>query len=106
MRELKWSPAEKTLARQVFEQALDAELKETLAEFKARAAAASTPDEMWAVRGFLAERQDEIDEKYDYRYSRLILVFARLVREGRIREEQLDGLSGDKLEMIKGLLSL
>ena len=106
MRDLKWSPLEKTLARQVFEQALDAELKDTLAEFKARAAVASTPDEMWAVRGFLAERQDEIDEKYDYRYSRLILVFARLIREGRIREEQLDGLSGEKLEMINGLVSL
>lgn len=106
MRDLKWSPLEKTLARQIFELALDAELKETLAEFKERAAVASTPDEMWAVRGFLAERQDEIDEKYDYRYSRLILVFARLVREGRIREEQLDGLSGEKLEMIKDLLSL
>ena len=106
MHDLKWSPLEKKLARQVFEQALDAELEETLADFKARAAVASTPDEMWAVRGFLAERQDEIDEKYDYRYSRLILVFARLVREGRIREEQLDGLSGDKLEIIKGLLSL
>jgi len=106
MRELKWSPMEKRLARQVFEQALDAELKETLAEFKARAAAASTPGEMWPVGRFLADKQDEIDEKYDYRYSRLILVFARLLREGRIREEQLHGLSEDKVEIIKGFLSL
>ena len=44
--------------------------------------------------------------KYDYRYSQLILVFSRLLREGRIREEQLAGLSEEKLSYIRRVLSL
>jgi hypothetical protein len=106
MHDLKWSPSEKKLARQVFEQALELELNEILVEFKHRAATASTAEEMWAVRAFLAAKQREIDDKYDFRYSRLILLFSRLVREGRIRREQLDGLSDEKLSFVERVLSL
>ena len=48
----------------------------------------------------------EIEQKYDYRYSQLILVFGRLVREGRIAEEQLRGLSEEKLSYIRRFVSL
>jgi hypothetical protein len=77
-----------------------------MAEFKSKAATAATPEEMWAVQGYLAHMQREIDEKYDYRYSQLILVFSRLVREGRLKEEQLQGLSEEKLSYIRHILSL
>ena len=49
MPDLKWSNAEKTLSRKLFEQALDSELAETLAEFKAKAAVAGKPEDMWAI---------------------------------------------------------
>jgi hypothetical protein len=39
--------------------------------------------------------------KYDYRYSQLISVFGRLIREGRLTEAHLEGLSQDKLEFIR-----
>ncbi len=106
MYDLKWSNAEKKLAREVFERALEAELKEIIAEFKVRAAAVATPEELWDIRAFLAERQREIDQKYAYRYSQLILVFSRLVREGRVQQEELAGLSNEKLSFIKRILSL
>jgi steroid 5-alpha reductase family enzyme len=106
MFDAKWSPSEKRLARELFEHALHAELNETVAESKARAAAVTSPEQMWSIRAFLAQRQREIDEKYDYRYSQLLLVFSRLVREGRLREEQLAGLSEDKLSIVKRFLSL
>ncbi|MDQ3261270.1 MAG: hypothetical protein ABIW48_01900 [Burkholderiales bacterium] len=106
MNDIKWSHAEKNLSRKVFEQALESELSEVVAEFKAKATATSTPEEMWNVRRFLASKEREIDEKYDYRYSQLILVFSRLLREGRIREEQLAGLSEEKLSYIRRILSL
>ncbi|MGC9998318.1 MAG: hypothetical protein ABSE79_23620 [Terriglobia bacterium] len=48
----------------------------------------------------------EVDRKYDYRYSRLITVFGRLLMEGWIAEADLDGLAEDKLQRIKGLASL
>jgi transcriptional/translational regulatory protein YebC/TACO1 len=104
--DLKWSESEKKLSRRVFEAALHAELADMIAKFKAKASAVTTPDDMWAVQDFLAKNQREIEQKYDYRYSQLILVFARLVREGRITEEQLQGLSEEKLSYIRNIVSV
>ena len=87
MRDIRWSEPEKKLSRHVFQSALQAELTDIMMKFKVMASAATTPDEMWAVRDFLEQAQREIEQKYDYRYSQLILVFGRLVREGRIAEE-------------------
>lgn len=106
MYDVKWSESEKKLSRRVFEAALRAELADIMAEFKSKASAVATPEEMWAVQKFLVRKQLEIDEKYDYRYSRLVVVFAGLLREGRIQEEQLHGLSEEKLSHIRRILSL
>ena len=84
MYDLKWSESEKKLARRVFEAALTAELAEIMAEFKARAATAAEPDDMWSIQEHLQHKRREIDEKYDYRYSQLPLVFGQLLREGRM----------------------
>ena len=86
MRELKWTEAEKKLSRRAFEVALQAELAEVLQDFKARAAAAQTPEDMWPVEHFLNHRRRELAAKYDYRYSQLISVFGRLIRERRLTE--------------------
>jgi hypothetical protein len=101
MHDRSWSAAEKKLACQLFEKAFEDELAETLATFKSKAQEASLPEDMWAVRDFLSDRQRDIDSKYDYRYSQLIFVFGRLLRERRIRHEQLAGLDDDKRAMIE-----
>lgn len=106
MHDLKWSEGEKKVARRVFEAALKAELTEVMVDFKARAAAAGQPDDMWSIEELLHRRRREIDDKYDYRYSQLLLVFGRLVREGRIQETQLAGLSEEKLSYIGRIASL
>jgi hypothetical protein len=106
MYDLKWSESEKKLSRRVFEIALRAELAEIMAELKAKALGVTTPEELWAIQDFLAEKRHEIEQKYDYRYSQLIIVFAKLVREGRIAEEQLHGLSEEKLSCIRHIVSL
>ena len=106
MHDLKWSESEKKLSRRLFDDALAAELAEILAEFKSKAAAAATTEEMWAIQDCLAQQQREIDGKYDYRYSQLLSVFGRLVREGRLRAEQLRGLSEDKLSYIERIAAL
>lgn len=92
-----WSDSEKKLARRVFEAALAAELAEVVADFKARAASAAEPDDLWAIEEHLRRKRLEIDRKYDYRYSQLILVFGQLLRESRIEEAQLVGLAEEKL---------
>ena len=105
MHDLKWSDSEKKLARRVFEAAVSTELEETIADFKSRAAAVSSPDEMWVLEDFLRRRRIDIDRKYDYRYSQLLLVFGQLLREKRIQDADLTGLSEDKLERIRRIAS-
>jgi hypothetical protein len=106
MDNLKWSESEKKLSRRVFEAALEAELSEILAEFKSKAAAAATAEAMWALEEYLAQKRREVDGKYDYRYSQLLFVFGRLVREGRLQEEQLSGLAPEKLSCIQRMQEL
>lgn len=95
-----WSPAEKKIARRVFDAALHRELAEVMQAFKSRAAKATEPDDMWSIQEFLTNARNSIDRKYDYRYSQLEFVFGRLLREGRISEGELAGLSEDKMQCI------
>ncbi|WP_298235410.1 hypothetical protein [uncultured Azohydromonas sp.] len=104
--DINWSKSEKKLAQQVFDAALKAELAEIVEDFKTRAAATAGIEGVWAIQEYLESKRREIDRKYDYRYSQLPLVFGRLLREGRIRMEQLDGLSGEKREIIQSIASL
>lgn len=103
---LKWSASEKKIARKAFDAALDAALAEVMAEFKQRAAAATTPEEMWQVEDYLQKQRRMIAETFDYRYSQLPLVFAGLIRKGLLDERLIAGLSEDKHEVIRRYLAL
>jgi hypothetical protein len=105
MQEFSWSGSEKKIARRAFDKALAAALAATMAEFRARAAAATTPDDMWAVEAFLRRRHRAIDDTFDYRYSRLPEVFVRLICDGHIDMASLDGLADDKLEIVRRSVS-
>ena len=101
MYELEWSQAEKKVARRAFDLALGKDLDALILEAKDRAAKIGEPSELWALEGWLTERRREIDRKYDYRYSILPLVFARLLRDGRLTEDDLHGLGQEKLDLIR-----
>jgi hypothetical protein len=51
------------------------------------------------------ETQRTLDSRYDYRYSQLIFVFAALLRERRLAEVELEGLSEEKLATIRLILA-
>lgn len=106
MYSLKWSDSEKRIARRVFDTVLQRELSEVMAEFKRLAAAAKVPEDMWAIGQILTAARRDIDSKYDYRYSQLVVVFGRLLREGHIQERDLHGLTEEKLEYIRKIASL
>ncbi len=95
-----WSATEKKIARRVYDASLQRELAAVMAHFKALAAECETPQDMWAVQEYLERMGREIDGKYDYRYSQLIFVFARLLREKRFEVQELQGLSEDKIASI------
>ncbi|OGB53154.1 MAG: hypothetical protein A2503_02635 [Burkholderiales bacterium RIFOXYD12_FULL_59_19] len=101
-----WKDSEKKIARRVFEAALQSELADIMATFKALAANAKEPEDMWKIQAFLAHAQRDIDGKYDYRYSQLELVFGRLLREKRIYEQDLNGIADEKLANILRIAEL
>jgi hypothetical protein len=101
LRDLKWSPAEKAIARKVYESALKEELEAVVRETKQMAAKIKQVGDVWDLEHHLTERRQEIDRQYDYRYSVLPEVFGLLIRQGRVREEDLHGLGDDKLHYIQ-----
>lgn len=103
MQDFKWTSAEKRIARTAFDAALQKELAEILAEFKARAAALQDVDALWSLLARTDRRRGQLDRKYDFRYSQLVLVFGLLLREGRIADADLHGLAEDKLAVIRAI---
>jgi photoprotection regulator FRP-like protein len=106
MRDMKWSQAEKIIARKAFDQALDREFEVVIREAKQMAGRIEQPSDLWELEGYLTRSRKEIDRMYDYRYSVLPLVFGNLIREGRLSEEELHGLADDKLAHIRSYAKL
>ena len=100
-REMAWSPAEKAIARKVFDGALQRELNEVMIEAKAMAEQIKEPNDLWQLEKYLTARRTEIDRGFDYRYSVLIPAFGNLLSRGRLSEAELQGLSDDKLDAIR-----
>ena len=65
------------------------------------AAKIDQPSDLWELERYLTQRRKEIDRQYDYRYSVLLFVFADLIQRGRLRDQDLHGLSEEKLGHIR-----
>lgn len=57
--------------------------------------------EVWDLEQFLTKRRSQIDRQFDYRYSVLIQVFGDLLHRGNLHEQELQGLSDDKIAAIR-----
>ncbi|MEO8278394.1 MAG: hypothetical protein ABI564_01810 [Ideonella sp.] len=80
--------------------AIISELNELVQSFKADAAKITNADELWTLVDSMRNKRHEFEGKYEYRYSILITVFARLVAEQRISSDDLDKPDEDKLAAI------
>ncbi len=101
MRDMTWTPAEKAVARKAFELAMERELNDVMARAKETASHIKRPADLWKLEAFLTASRKELDHKYEYRYSILPQVFGMLLREGWLKEEELRGLSEDKIRCAK-----
>ncbi|MBZ5525929.1 MAG: hypothetical protein LAP21_27205 [Acidobacteriia bacterium] len=105
-RDLTWSKTEKDVAKTIYANAYDKECRAILARLKQMTSEISDPEGIWGIYDYLSEQRKQFDGKYDYRYSVLPMVFARLIREGWLTEADLKGLREDKLEIIGRILRL
>jgi len=101
-----WSKVEKGVARRAYDLAYDRELAALADEVRRRAQKIAEPRHIWALHDYLTRKRKEIDEKYDYRYSQLVYVFARLIRDGWLSVDELAGLAEEKLARIRAWLEL
>jgi len=62
---------------------------------------ATSPSDLWRVHDHLSKQRDTVDRNYDYRYSKLLIVFAVLMREGWLAEADLAGIDAEKITEIK-----
>jgi len=103
MIEESWSRKEKAVARRAFENAYEKECKDLIKHIQRRANEANQPNDIWRLHDFLNDRIKEIEDKYDYRYSVFILVFARLLKEGWMTVGEIEGLNEGKIAKIRYL---
>ena len=106
MNELPWSATEKKVAREAFDRAIERERAAIRSEAAAMLAEAGDDEVIWRLHNFLSKKRRQFDQKYDFRYSQLIWVFANLMADGWVTEEDLAGLRPDKIEKIKGLVAI
>jgi hypothetical protein len=99
----KWTSLEKKVARDVFDKAYQREITALIQEVRVRANAIAEIDDLWQIHDFLSARRHEIDGKYDYRYSVLLFVFARLIQDGWLQLDELASLNQEKLAKISAL---
>ena len=98
--EVRWSAAEKKIPGSALRMASwSAAIR---ANAKKMLATASAPSDMWKVHDYLSVQRRATDKIYDYRYSVLLTVFARLLKEKRkLNVADLAGLQESEIEKIE-----
>ena len=100
---MSWTKAEKKHARELFDLALEREYRALIDEINDFQI--TSPDEVWTLRDRLNRKAKEMDEKYDYRYSQLMFVFAQLVRDGYLSIEELEPIGEEKQKQIEKMVN-
>jgi Photoprotection regulator fluorescence recovery protein len=98
-----WSHVEQNIAQAAFDKAYDREISALIKEINEKASVISQIEDIWGLHDYLSARRHDIDGKYDYRYSVLVFVFARLVKEGWLLIDELEGLEASKIKKVAAL---
>lgn len=104
MNDFNWSKAEKKIAKEAFNKAYQRESKKIIKEIKNYKL--EEPEDIWSLSEMLKKREKEMNQIYDYRYSQLVMVFAILIKRGFLSIKELEGLSEEKIDQIKKIMSL
>ncbi len=98
-----WSQQEQQVAEAAFQKAYQREIEALIRRVREQSGSLATTDQVWQLHDFLSSKRFELDGKYDYRYPRLLFVFASLIKEGWLHRQELEGLAPDKLAKISAL---
>jgi hypothetical protein len=104
-RNFSWSPSDKKIARAAFDKAYSEEMKFIQINLIKKTRNIQEAKDVWGIYDYLSDERKQVAGKYDYRYSELIIVFARLLGEGFISKDDLEGLSAEKMEAVDRIIS-
>jgi len=100
-----WTTAETRIARSAFELAYQRQCMAIREQVKKIIVTAPDPSDIWQVHDYLSEQRKMVGQTFDYKYSVLLEVFSKLLRDG-LTDADLLGLREDKIATIKRLASL
>lgn len=98
-----WTDHEQSVARAAFDRAYGRAIERLVQAVRARSAALSSADTVWALHDFLSIERHTIEGRFDFRLDGILFVFASLVKEELLRLEELAGLDNDKLSKITAM---
>ena len=101
--EKQWSETEKQIAQQALQIAYQRETSALIANIRDRASSLTELEDLWYLHDLLSTKRHEIDGKYEYNQSTIVFDFARLVKEGWLHLDDIQGLKPETLSKISVL---
>ena len=97
------SATEEKIAKQALQQAYEREVSALIAHVSDRANSLAELEDLWYLHDLLSTKRYEIEGKYVYNFSTLVFDFARLIKEGWLNLDDLQGLPLAMLSKISAL---
>lgn len=98
--EVEWSSKEREIAQKALETAFQRESDMMISLIREKSSEISCLDDLWKLHDFLSARRHDIDGKYDDSQSMFVFVFARLIKEGWLTLDELEGLDRAKVSKV------
>ena len=98
-----WTKKEKKIAKKAFELARSRAYKKLIDTINSKVI--KTQDDIWELRDMLNKKAKDFNDDFDYRYSRLPLLFVLYINEGLLKIEELEGLSEYKINAIREMVN-
>jgi hypothetical protein len=97
------SVTEEKIAQGALQKAYEREISTLVINVRDRANSIAELEDLWYLHDLLSTKRYEIDGKYAYNSSTIVFDFARLVKEGWLHLEDLQGLKSEMLSKISAL---
>ncbi|MGK7950427.1 MAG: hypothetical protein AB4368_16985 [Xenococcaceae cyanobacterium] len=98
-----FSVMEEKIAKQALQKAYERETSALIAKVRDRAHSLTELEDLWHLHDLLSTKRYDIDGKYTYNFSTLVFDFARLVKEGWLHLDDLQGLPSEILSKISAI---
>jgi hypothetical protein len=99
----KLSETEEKIAKEALNRAYQREVSTLISHIRDRASSLTELEDLWYLHDLLSTKRFEIDGKYVYDSNTIVFDFAKLVKEGWLHLEELQGLSSEMLSKISAL---